>query len=72
MPETKNMFSLCKTVPQGANISGDDSVREGLVKDSSNDQGGNVWFNVEKKLINGGSILSSRVNAAILGSSLNL
>lgn len=66
------MFSLYKTVPQAANISRDDSVREGLVKDSSNDQGGNMWFNVETKLINDGSMLSSRVNADILGSSLNL
>lgn len=66
------MFSLDKTVPQGANIRRDASVRGGLVKDNSNDQEGTMWFNVEKKLISEGSILSSRVNADILGSSLNL
>ena len=70
--ETKNISSLYKTVPPGANIRRDDSLREGLVKDNLNDQGRTMWFNVEKKLINDGSILSSRVKEDIWGGSLNL
>lgn len=54
------------------NVRKDDSVREGLVKDDSNDQGKTKCFKVQKKFINDGFILSSRVSEDILESSLNL